>query len=156
MLVGSVLNNWVVLWVLICMVHLTVCIYHVTYVFRSESTLYSCLNAKELLARNRRDIWSLSDWNGTRSHNHLVRKRILNHLTKLAKWLSCVASTYLYGAFDCVYLSCHVRLSEWIWMLIKHRIKYFSWWGMTADFVCLSKFLKTSSSQKRIKFPKQK
>ena len=35
---------------------LTVCSYHVTYAFQSESTLYSCLNFKELLARNRREI----------------------------------------------------------------------------------------------------
>ena len=35
---------------------LTVCSYHVTYAFQSESTLYSCLNVKELLARNRREI----------------------------------------------------------------------------------------------------
>ena len=34
-----------------CMVHLTVCYYHVIYVFQSESTLYSWLNVKELLAR---------------------------------------------------------------------------------------------------------
>ena len=27
----------------------------------------------------------LSDCNGTRTHNHLVRKRTLNHLAKLAK-----------------------------------------------------------------------
>ena len=51
-------------------VFLNVCSYHVTYAFRSESTLYSCLNVKELLARNRREIWSLSDCNGTRTHNH--------------------------------------------------------------------------------------
>ena len=31
---------------------LTVCCYHVTYAFQSESTLYSCLNVKKLLARN--------------------------------------------------------------------------------------------------------
>ena len=31
--------------------YLTVCFYHVTYAFQSESTLYSCLNVKELLAR---------------------------------------------------------------------------------------------------------
>ena len=30
--------------------------YHVTYAFQSESTLYSCLNVKELLPRNRREI----------------------------------------------------------------------------------------------------
>ena len=42
-----------------------VCSYHVTYAFQSESTLYSCLS----------DIWSWSDCNGTRTHNHLVRKQ---------------------------------------------------------------------------------
>ena len=36
--------------------NMTVCSYHVTYAFQSESTLYSCLNVKELLARNRREI----------------------------------------------------------------------------------------------------
>ena len=35
---------------------LTVSFYHVTYVFQSESTLYSCLNVKELLARSRHEI----------------------------------------------------------------------------------------------------
>ena len=39
---------------------------------------------------------------------------IRNHLAKLVKWLSCVVSTYLYGAFDCILLSCHICLSEWI------------------------------------------
>ena len=42
------------------------------------------LNVKELLARNMRDIWSLSEYNGTRSHKHLVHKWTLNHLAKLA------------------------------------------------------------------------
>ena len=32
--------------------HFAVCSYHVTYTFRSESTLYSCLNVKEYLARS--------------------------------------------------------------------------------------------------------
>ena len=94
--------------------NLTVCSYHVTYAFQSESTLYSCLNVKELLAPSRREIWNLSDLNWIRTYNHLVHKRTLNHLAKLAKWLSCVVSTYLYGAFDCMFLSCHVRVSEWI------------------------------------------
>ena len=35
---------------------LIVCFYHVTYEFESESTFYSCLNVKELLARSRRHI----------------------------------------------------------------------------------------------------
>ena len=34
----------------------TVCSCHVTYAFQSESTLYSCLNVKELLAPSRREI----------------------------------------------------------------------------------------------------
>ena len=53
-----------------------------------------------------------NDCNWIRTHNHLVHKRTLNHLAKLAKRLSCVVSTYLYGAFDCMFLSCHVRVSE--------------------------------------------
>ena len=71
---------------------LTVCFYHITYRFQSESTLYSCLNVKELFAQNRREIWILSDCNGTRTYNHLARKRTLNHLAKLTycltKWLN--------------------------------------------------------------------
>ena len=55
--------------------------------------------------------------NVIRTHNHLVRKRTFNHLDKLAKWLSCVVSTYRYGAFDCMLLSCHVRVSEWTFRL---------------------------------------
>ena len=71
---------------------MTVCSYHVMYAFQSESTLCSCLNVKELLARRRRKIWSLSDCHWTRTHNHLVHKRKLNHLAKLGvrlwtKWL---------------------------------------------------------------------
>ena len=88
---------------------MTVCSYHVTHGFQNEYTLCSCLNVKELLALNRRDIWSLSDCYGTWTHNQLIRKRTLNHLAKLAKWLSCVVSTYLYGAFVYMFLSCHVR-----------------------------------------------
>ena len=107
-------RDWAVLWELICMVHLAACSYHLTYVFQSESTLNSCLNVKELLAWNRRDIWSLSGCNGTRTYNHLVHERALKHLAKLAKWLSCVVSTYLCGTFDCMLLSCQVRVSEWI------------------------------------------
>ena len=70
------------------------------YAFQSKSALYSCLNVKELLARNRRNIWSLSDCNRTLTHKHLVCKRTLKHLTKLAKWLGCVVSTYLYDAAE--------------------------------------------------------
>ena len=57
---------------------------------------------------------SLGGSDGIRIPNHLIRKRTLNHLVKLAEWLSCVVSTYLYGAFDCMLFSCHLRVSEWI------------------------------------------
>ena len=67
---------------------LSVCSCHVTYSFQSEPNLYSFLNVKELLARRRREIWSLSDCNWTQTHNHSVRKRTLNHLTK---WLSVLS-----------------------------------------------------------------
>ena len=49
-----------------------------------ESTLYSCLNVKEVFARKRRDIWTLSDSNRIWTHNDLVRKQTLNHVVKLA------------------------------------------------------------------------
>ena len=64
----------------------TVHYYHVTHVFQSESTLYSFLNVKELLAQNRRDLWILIDSNGIQTHNPLARKRTLNHLVKLAQF----------------------------------------------------------------------
>ena len=39
-----------------CNANYIVCSCHVTYAFQNESTLYICLNVKELLARNRREI----------------------------------------------------------------------------------------------------
>ena len=59
----------------------------------------------------------LSDCSGNRTHNHLVCKRTLNHLCKQAKWMSYVVSIYLYGAFNCILLSCHARISKWIYTL---------------------------------------
>ena len=55
------------------------CCYHATYVFQSESTLYSWLNVKELSR--------LNDWNWTRIHNHLVDKRILYLFAKLGQMI---------------------------------------------------------------------
>ena len=63
------LNDWALFRLLICTVHLTFYSNHVTYSFESESTLYSCLNVKELLARSRCQIWSWSDCNWTRTQN---------------------------------------------------------------------------------------
>ena len=58
------------------------------------------LNVKELLARSRRHIWSLSDSNVIQTHKHLVCKRTLNHLAKLAKWLS---------SFHVNFFNCHIN-----------------------------------------------
>ena len=82
--------------------------------FKGELTFYSSFNVKELFVQKRREIWSLSAYNGSRTHNHVAGKRLVNHLDNLAKWLRCVVSTDLYGAFDCMFLSYHVRISEWI------------------------------------------
>ena len=59
-----------------------------------------CLNVKELLVRNKRDIWSLRDSNGIWTHNHLARKRTLNLLAKL---------------FGCRFQSryCHLKHLRW-------------------------------------------
>ena len=51
--------------------------------FRVNLQSIVCLNVKELLVRSRCYIWSLSDSNGIRTQNHLLRKRKLNHLAKL-------------------------------------------------------------------------
>ena len=74
--------------------------------FRANPHPNVCPNVKEIFARSRRHIWSLSDSNGIWTHRYLVCKRTLNHLAKLAKWLRCVVSHYLQGAFDFMLLSC--------------------------------------------------
>ena len=106
--------DWGVFWVRICTVHLTVFSCHLSYAFQREFTFYSCLNFNELLARSRCKIWSLSDCKCIWTKNHLLCKRTRNHLAKLAKWWSSVLKTSLCGAFDCIFLWCHVRVSEWI------------------------------------------
>ena len=48
--------------------------------FRVNPHYVVWLNVKELPASSRHHIWSLSDSNGIRTHNHLVCKWKLNHL----------------------------------------------------------------------------
>ena len=88
---------------------LTACSCHVMYTFQSESTLYSCLNVKELLAQSRREIWNLSDCNWTRTYDHLIHKLTLNHLAKLAKWLSVHLWT------------------KWLWVRVQLQSQSFFW-----------------------------
>ena len=58
--------------VLFSILHLTVCSYPVTCACQSKSTLYICLNVRELLVQYRHKIGSLSDCNKTRTHKHKV------------------------------------------------------------------------------------
>ena len=102
-----------------CTAHLTVFSYHVAYTFQSGSTIYSCLNIKELLPRSRQQIWKLSDCQLTRTQNHLVPKRRLNHLAKLTNWLSCDSSIwFVIHLFDssiwCI----------WLYVLVMSRTRF--------------------------------
>ena len=72
----------------------------------------------------------LSECNWTRTYNHLVRKQTLNHL---AKWLSCVMSTYLYGAFDYVFIMSHMFFRVPWHLGIHYRVWIHSEMGMRHD-----------------------
>ena len=101
---------------------LTVCYYHVLYEFQTESTLV-CLNVKELLAQSRRHIWSLSDSNEIWARNHLVPKRRLNHLVKLAKyWISL--------------LSLKLQIWRLLWARSSLTFKQTIESGFTLKFIC--------------------
>ena len=90
------------LWLLTCMVHWLYLIMSCTS-FRVNSYSIVCLNIKKLFAQSRPISEGLNDSNGIWTHYHVVHKRTLNHLVKLAKWLSCVVSTYLYSALTVCY-----------------------------------------------------
>ena len=99
---------------------MTVCSCHLTYAFQSETTLYSCLNVKELFAQSKCEIWSLSECNWTRNQNHLVCKQTLNHL---AIWLSvCLGTKWfwvrvqlqLQTKFHLVYKQTLNHLAKWL------------------------------------------
>ena len=73
--------------------HLTVCYYRFTYAYESESTLCSCLNVKEMLARRRREhhceayTWRDKNMQSNARHRYVLRTQ-LKYLVNLAKWLS--------------------------------------------------------------------
>ena len=92
-------------WNEIIKVKLTVCSYHVTYAFQGESTIYSCVNVKGLLARNWLEGCSLSDCNCTWTHDHLVRKLTINHLVNLV-WLNGWVFVY----------KLRLRFVLWVWV----------------------------------------
>ena len=80
-----------VIWV-IWLNYFIVCYYHVTYEFQSKSTIYSCLNIKELFARNRCHIWSLSDCNKIQTHSNLVCKKTFSQTGQMIE-LCCEYSS---------------------------------------------------------------
>ena len=95
---------------------LTVCYYHVIYELLIELTLCTFQNAKELLAQIRDHIWSLSDSNGIQIHNHLIRKRTINHYWVITTALSCE-----YLSVYCIWLYVIV-LSRTIFRVNLHSI----------------------------------
>ena len=124
---------------------MTVCSCHVTYAVQSESTLYSCLNVKELFARSRREIWSLSDCNWTRTQNHLVRKHSTQPFFDLwcryrNGWLkfqtsrkTCFDFTLWYGRWrnDRRYnIYGEEKICAWLrlWWSITNYVWYCTWW----------------------------
>ena len=77
------------------------CSYHATCVFQIQSAKIRRLNGSKRI----------------RTHNHLVCKWALSHLTEPAKWLSFLMSTYPFCAIDCMFSSSHVRVPEYIYTL---------------------------------------
>ena len=73
--------------------------------------LYVIIMWRTSLGVNLHSIVFPSDSNRIGTHNHLVRKRTLNHLAQLAKWLSSVVSTYVYCAFIWLYVIITSRTS---------------------------------------------
>ena len=65
----------------------------------------------------------MNDCNWTRTLNHLVCKRTLNHLAKLTKWLSWVVSTCLYGAFEWIHTLWQEHTVKVTWTF-HHVVKY--------------------------------
>ena len=91
--------------------------------FRVNPLSIVWLNIKEDLAQSRCYIWSLCESTQILTHKNPVGKWTLNRLAKLTKQLGCFGCTYLYGAFDCMLLSCYVRVSEWIHTLVCLNVK---------------------------------
>ena len=65
-------------------------------VFLATSRMIFVLNSRNVFSNL---VEQLSDRNEIRTHNHLPIKRL------------SVVSTYLYGAFNCMFLSLHVHFS---------------------------------------------
>ena len=82
------------------------------------------LNVRRLLAY----IWSLSDSNGIRTRNLLLRKRTLNHSTQRSVWLN--GWVFVYELSGCEFESrcCHLNWFYWYtkWLLGKDSFNFVS------------------------------
>ena len=75
-----------------------VCLYHVTYAFQSESALYnSCLNVKEFLPRNRRNISQGYYWSF--QNNPLDKGSKLNELRRSQDVLDFIWTSYVLSIY---------------------------------------------------------
>ena len=90
-------------------IRLTVCSCHVTYLFQSESTIYNCMNVKELLAQNRPKIRSLSDCNGTRESS----AKWLNVRLR-TKWLWVLVPLQSLIRFDNVWILLYIKFIDFM------------------------------------------
>ena len=88
----------------LCSAFDSLCSCQVWYVFQNDSTLHRCLMSRNSLLKAGEKSEGKVTRNWIRTQSYFVLKRTLNHLAKLAKWWSCVLSTYLYGVFDCMVL----------------------------------------------------
>ena len=72
---------------------------------------YTYIQKVDPFDKNNYRLESINDCNGTRTHNHLVRTKTLNHLAKLAQWFE----------LPCEYLSLQCI---WLYVLIMSRMRF--------------------------------
>ena len=113
-------------------IFMTVCCY-VMYDFRSESMLYSCLNVKELLARSRLHIWSLSDSNRIWTHNLLWHdtNSQMHCADKYSQHSSIISPVWLNGWLFLYKL-------KWLWVQISLLSHIFMFWNIFLLFLAMS------------------
>ena len=92
--------------------HLTGCSCYATYAFQSYSTLYSWLNVKEIIARKRREIWSLNEYNWTGTNNNFVCKKNTQLFRQTGQMIDLSCEYLSVRCIDCIFFSCHLRISE--------------------------------------------
>ena len=108
---------------------MTACSCHVTYAFQSESTIYSCLNVKELLARSRREIWRLND--ECISHisalctRNLHAAQVGKHSTSSKNILLIALTMKLFSLF--VYIKFFILFLFYFFLKIDDTLIFFFW-----------------------------